>query len=193
MLSADGYAGVSLRILTKNVGTSTNAVYTLFGSKEALLAEVIVRTLDTRLGPDFDPNSSADPEENLLLLARFYRDLAAEDPHAFTGAFEAMAEARLPGSLTDRINPEVLNIDKRIFAPLLDVCKSIAKISPDTGLQPDRMAISLWAAIHGYISLEIAGALPTDPAEDEEIFSEMIQALYVGWTARDFAEVEGRM
>lgn len=36
MLTVDGYHGVSLRVLTRNVETSTNAVYTLFGSKEAL-------------------------------------------------------------------------------------------------------------------------------------------------------------
>ena len=49
MLSTDGYHGVSLRVLTRNVGTSTNAVYTLFGSKEALMAEGIVRDLEEKL------------------------------------------------------------------------------------------------------------------------------------------------
>lgn len=181
MLTEDGYHGVSLRVLTRNVGTSTNAVYTLFGSKEALMAEVVVRDLDELFGDDFTPNVSDDPRANLILLARLYRAHATADPRAFSGAFEAMEEARRPGSLTDRINPEVKNISTRMYAPLFTVCERVAERHESDNLNPQHMAIALWSLIQGFVSLENAGALPVSPEEVTSIFDQSVHALYIGW------------
>lgn len=188
MLSEDGYHGVSLRVLTRNAGTSTNAVYTLFGSKEALMAEVVVRDLDAMLGADFDPNQSEDPRADLLKLARYYREHATSDPRSFAGTFEAMEEAMRPGSLTDRINPEVKNISVRMYQPLADLCNRISGEHPNVALNALEMAIALWAEIHGFVGLENAGALPVSQEEADRIFDRAIHSLYLGWTLSD-AEV----
>lgn len=185
MLSEDGYHGVSLRVLTRNVGTSTNAVYTLFGSKEALMAEVAVRQLDRMLGEDYDPNTTEDPRADLLKLARHYRTHATTDPRAFAGAFETMEESRRPGSLTDRINPEVKNISTRMYEPLKQLCARLAEELPELELDATDMAVALWSVIHGFVGLENAGALPVDDDEVEDLFDRTVNALYLGWITAD--------
>lgn len=185
MLSEDGYHGVSLRVLTRNVGTSTNAVYTLFGSKEALMAEVAVRQLDRMLGEDYDPNTSEDPRADLLKLARHYRNHATTDPRSFSGTFETMEESQRPGSLTDRINPEVKNISTRMYEPLKQLCTRIAEEMPQLELDATDMAIALWSVIHGFVGLENSGALPVSKENYNELFDRSVNALYLGWIASD--------
>ena len=183
MLSVDGYHGVSLRVLTRNVETSTNAVYTLFGSKEALMAEVVIRDLDRLFGDQFDPNPSESSHEDLLKFSTFYRKHAIADPLTFAGTFEAMEEARRPGSLTDRINPEAKNIAARIHAPLLALCQRIADEVPEKEMDPQLMAAGLWALLHGYVSLENAHALPLEEDEVEAAFEQSVHALYNCWVS----------
>ncbi len=185
MLSVDGYHGVSLRVLTRNVETSTNAVYTLFGSKEALMAEVIVRDLDEAFGEPFESNQSEDAQEELLRAARLYRDYATSDPHMFAGAFEAMEESRRPGSLTDRMNPEARNIASRMHTPLIAICKRISDENPESELDPTLMSVALWSVVHGYSSLENAGALPVSEDEKELVFDRSVTALYLCWVVSD--------
>ncbi len=181
MLTDDGYHGVSLRVLTRNVGTSTNAVYTLFGSKEALMAEVVIRDLDAMLGEDFSIEWTGDSKEDLANLARFYRQRATADPRAFAGTFEALEEATRPGSMTERMNPEVRNISLRLRKPIMELCERVAEEFKELNLDPEKMAVALWAVIHGFISLENAGALGLDPEQADAVFDQSVHSLYIGW------------
>lgn len=189
MMAKDGYHGVSLRVLTREAGTSTNAVYTLFGSKEALMAEVVVRNLDEALGDNPVQDDSDDPEKDLLHVATRYRDYAVDNPNSFDGAFEALSEAKRPGSLTERINPEVRDLDKKLFEPIFDVCNSIAAQNPGRNLSPEKMAIAVWAIIHGFAVLEKAHVLPSDPEQNDTIFDEAVKSTYMGWLARNVEEL----
>lgn len=188
MLSTDGYRSVSLRTITNLADTSTNAVYTLFGSKEALMAEVILRDLHAKMVPVIEAQDLPDPEAALMAVTRSVRELAVQNPHLFTGAFEAMAEARESSSLTDRLNPAVKEIDKELFAPISHVCHRIAEQS-SLRLNPQRMAMTLWAALHGYIVLELAEVLPAEQEIADEVFDELVYSLYAGWTAADLAQL----
>ena len=185
MLSENGYHNVSLRVLTRNAGTSTNAVYTLFGSKEALMAEVVVRALDAMFDEDFNPNVSEDARADLLRLARKYREQSVADPQVFTGTFEVAEEAMRPGSLTDRINPEVKSIAHRLSAPLLAFTTRVAQENPERHLDAQAMATSLLAVIHGFIRLENAGALLVTEEEMGKAFDNSVHSLYLGWTGSD--------
>lgn len=189
MLARDGYRGVSLRLITEHAETSTNAVYTLFGSKEALMAEVILRDLEVALVPVMEAAELPTPEEALVEVPRRIRSMALANPALFTGAFEAMAESRQSGSLTDRINPSVTEIDKKLFEPILSVCKRVAA-EPDTPeLNAARMAMMLWASVHGFIVLELAESMPSEDDEVSAIFDDMLRAVYMGWTAKDLADL----
>lgn len=188
MMSEDGYHGVSLRVLTRDVGTSTNAVYTLFGSKEALMAEVVVRHLDALLAQDGMAPDQGDPEQALISIASVYRDFAVSDPKSFNGAFEAIKEAKEPGSMTDRVNPELRELDKKLFDPILSACQRIAD-GATRKLNPHRMAVGVWALIHGYSFLGISGVLPVNSEEADTIFDEALHAMYVGWLSKNVVQL----
>lgn len=193
MLSSEGYASVSLRTLTSQAETSTNAVYTLFGSKEALMAEVILRSLEEALAPINIAAEQGSPEQALVNVAHGLRSFALRQPNVFEGAFDAMAEARSSTSLTDRFNPAVKEIDKQMLAPIRLVCERIAEKSGEPDMNPARMSMILWAALHGYLILEISGLLPEEGGNTEEVFDELLVALTKGWIAGnlgDFVNVQ---
>ena len=189
MMSENGYHGVSLRVLTRDVGTSTNAVYTLFGSKEALMAEAMLRHLDSLISQEGMPPETDDPEQDLRSVAALYRDFAVGDPNSFNAAFEALKETRKSRSLTDRVNPELRDLDKKLFGHIHTVCKRIASANPDADLDPQRMAVAVWALIHGYSALEISGALPKESDDDKDVFDEAVHAMYLGWLAKDVEQL----
>ncbi len=189
MLSSEGYSSVSLRTLTNQAETSTNAVYTLFGSKEALMAEVILRNLEEALVPINAAAEQESPEKALVDVAHGLRSFALTQPNVFQGAFDAMAEARSSTSLTDRFNPAVKEIDKQMLAPIRLVCERIADASDKPDMNPARMSMILWAALHGYLVLEIAGLLPEDGGSTEEVFDELLVALTRGWIAGNLGDL----
>ena len=69
-LSTRGLAALSLRTLAADVGTSTTAVYALFGGKPGLLAALHAEAF-ARLGARLDAVPlGADPVEDLVALGR---------------------------------------------------------------------------------------------------------------------------
>lgn len=188
LLAEKGYDAVSLRNVTSLADTSTNAVYTLFGSREALMAEAILSSLRVALKPVDAAAEIPDPNVALIEVSRRIRAMGLSQPNMFLGAFDAMAEAKESSSLTGRLNPAVSEIDQALFAPILRVCQRIAEQSDTPGLKPRRMAMILWAALNGYIVLEISNILPEGEVTDE-VFDEMIVTLATGWTAEDLGEL----
>lgn len=45
-MAAEGLGGLSVRVLADEVGTTTRAIYSLFGSKDGLVASLGARTFD---------------------------------------------------------------------------------------------------------------------------------------------------
>lgn len=181
-LAKDGYRAVSLRTVTNDAGTSTNAVYTLFGSKEALMAEVILGDLDDNLVVVAEAAELDDPKQALLEVANRLRSLAQSNPNLFTGAFEAMSEAREASSLTGRLNPAVREIDKKLLAPITRVCERIAEQAEREDLDPTKMSIALWSATHGFIVLELGGLLPEYEGGFDDVFEGVVGCLYGCWS-----------
>ena len=77
-IARTGIEGLSLRTLATDAGTSTSAVYQLFGSRAALLDAVYLRVLEEFNRAQADAPMHEDPTEDLLELARAYRRWALE-------------------------------------------------------------------------------------------------------------------
>src|SRR5699024_7262332 len=83
VISARGTAGVSLRDLAARAHTTTAAVYTLFGSRGALLQAVTDEAF-ARFARYLDQvRPGADPRQDLLDLGLAYRRSAMADPHFY--------------------------------------------------------------------------------------------------------------
>lgn len=75
---AEGPAeNLGLRDLTKSVGTSTNAVYSLFGAKEVLVWEAIRKILGEKR-VEIEKISEPNPRAMVAALGKFLEDWASE-------------------------------------------------------------------------------------------------------------------
>src|SRR5690625_2171098 len=95
VISRHGPDGVSLRDLARRVGTSTAAVYALFGGREELLAAVTAEGFARFAEHLARVRPTTDPAGDLLALGLAYRDSALDDPHFYRVMF-ASAPASTP-------------------------------------------------------------------------------------------------
>jgi AcrR family transcriptional regulator len=87
LLQQRGTGALSLREVADGAGTSTQAVYTLFGSKEGLLGALGAHAMELlRTGADAVPTTD-DPREDLVEGALMYRRFALDHPALFEVAF----------------------------------------------------------------------------------------------------------
>jgi AcrR family transcriptional regulator len=173
-LSTRGLGGLSLRTLAADVGTSTTAVYALFGGKPGLL-EALHTEAFARLGARLKTVAAdADPVEALVDLGRAYREAALADPHfydvMFTGTLPA-GEQWWPAATP-------------VFRPLVELVEqAVATGVLRAGTEPVPMALALWATVHGLVSLHLRGLHPGDAPAAERVFELALRAAVEGWLA----------
>lgn len=132
LLAGGGPDALSLRVLAQDCGTSTTAVYALFGGKPALLdvlAARAARDLALRLAA-VEP--SADPVEHLARLALAYREAALGDPYLHGTA------------LTTAVLPPFAHAVRRAMGSRTDA-------------DPSTVALAVQALVYGLVDLERHG------------------------------------
>lgn len=181
MLKDEGYQAVSLRTLTKNAGTSTNAVYTLFGSKEALISEVIVRDLDRKMALSSERGEHSCPLAQLMYLAGYYRWRALLDPKTFRGIFAANKDIRRGSTVLGRIHPDMQNLEVRVLGRFRDAAKLLGQDCELPDEQASELGACFWAAVHGLITLELEGMLEQNVADVPALYQQTVYGIYLGW------------
>ncbi|MEV0918355.1 TetR-like C-terminal domain-containing protein [Streptomyces sp. NPDC049967] len=159
---------VTVRALAAAAGTSTAAVYTLFQGKDGVIREVRDRAV-AGLFQDLTavPGSEA-ALEDLYALAVAYRHWGREHRHLYAVLFGG-AQSFVPSARVgdrDPVRPLVAAIDRAVADQIL---------AGDTTL----IAVSLWVALHGLVTLELAGGL--DGTAAETAFRSTIDAVLRGW------------
>ncbi|MBZ2195917.1 TetR/AcrR family transcriptional regulator [Occultella gossypii] len=152
-LSATGPDGMSLRAVTAAAGTTTAAVYTLFGGRDGLIAAVVDEGFE-RFGRHLAAvPRTGDPGADLFALGLAYRESALADPHFYRVMFAADGVRRSKDTLAEPT-----------FGVLRD---AVARLPSDAVGEagPEPMALRLWGLVHGLVSLELAGLLPGDERE----------------------------
>lgn len=152
LLAEQGPAAVSLRRIAAEVGVSTQAVYSLFGSKQELIRAMHRQgfvTLDRHLASVDHTDYLA---EHLTELALAYRASALAQPHLY----EVMFACPFPEF-------EPTDDDQRLalgtLARLRDALGRHASDGHLAGRDPEVLTIQIWALCHGLASLELQGAL----------------------------------
>ncbi|WP_028923782.1 TetR/AcrR family transcriptional regulator [Pseudonocardia acaciae] len=177
-LSEEGPDALSLRKLAAQVGTSTTAVYSLFGGKPALLGAVYDEAFE-RFGrrlATIPPGD--DPLADLAALGVVYRQSALADPHFYQVMFGPAGGSFTPG-------PESRTRAEATFRPLLDAVRRAIDAGVFRDEDPAVIAGSLWASVHGFVSLELRSLLP--PTEDgpDELYRKAMVASSAGWLTAD--------
>jgi AcrR family transcriptional regulator len=170
LVDREGPARVTLRDVASAAGTSTSAVYSLFGGKSRLLTAVV----DDGFRSFRDSQVAAAPG-GLQALGVAYRAWALEHQALyrlmFGGALAAYADCQpSPDAAGDAM------------APLIETVASAQAAGTILMAPVDVVAAAIWGQVHGLVSLELAqvGSPETDWAA---VYAAALDAVARGWAA----------
>ncbi len=172
LLQERSTAALSLREAARGAGVSTRAVYSLFGSKEALLGALGTRAMELlHAGIDAIPVTD-DPRSDLVQAALMFRRFALDHPALFDVAFHRADPAVRPRFRATAT--EALSALTRRFEPLAAA-----------GLLGGRSVPEAVLAFHGLCEgmavVELRG-VPFD-VDHERLWRDAFRALLTGFTA----------
>ncbi|UOQ88370.1 TetR/AcrR family transcriptional regulator [Agromyces endophyticus] len=162
VVARDGAAKAALRDIARSAGTSTSAIYTLFGGKGELLAAVIEHGFESFAAAQHDAAPGG-----LRALGVAYREWAIAHPALyrlmFDGSLDDFADCEPdPAAASDSLVPLQAAI--------------AATGSPDVA----RDAVAVWAQVHGAVSLEFAGVAPPD-ADWDAVYATVLDTIERRW------------
>jgi len=154
-LADAGLEGLSIRGVAAEVGSSTSAVYTHFGSKDDLVAEVVQEAFDRLHSGLLAAPSTDDPVADLRGIGLAYRRNALANPHLYRVMFGLNPlELRIGG----HTETSAVTVGLDAFGALVT---AVARCT-EGGLllgDPTEVALIVWSAAHGAVMLELAGFL----------------------------------
>jgi len=175
-----GPAALSVRAVADAAGTSTRAVYSLFGSKDGLLVEALARDAFEFLYTEYEKfPETDDPASDLIESALVvFRRLVREHPALYRIAFQRI----VPGL---EAGPELVSTRQRAWEQLV---ARVERLRPagQLGEKPaPEAAVELIAMMDGLGSAELRGAvLRLLPEGDEEqAWRNALTSLVRGWNA----------
>ncbi|MFD5433482.1 TetR/AcrR family transcriptional regulator [Kitasatospora sp. NPDC127067] len=159
---------LTIRAVATAAGTSTAAVYSLFGNKDGLIAAVRDEAVAGLFAAVTAVPATEDVLADIYALTGAYRDWGREHPQLYTVLFGGVQSFEPSGTVGtgDPIGPLVEAIDRGVVESVLDGGATA-------------VALSLWVALHGLVALELAGALDTPTAQ--AAFRATINATLRGW------------
>lgn len=211
--ATEGPSALSARRLATESGTTTAAIYTLFGGMDSLRAALTAQSLQdlgsslSNLAPD------PDPLKQLLNLAREYRSWALAHPNEYRSIFSDalglavrradVGEVRTGGAPTVPISaPEVFldSVDEAWQAAMAPLNQTLRSGLASGALQGDpessgALCTAVWSTLHGTVSLELAGVLEATLASlgsdlgPEEFFDGTLARMVAGLVAGAAADV----
>lgn len=173
-LSQEGPDGLSLRKLAAQVGTSTTAVYSLFGGKPALLDAVFDEAF-ARFGQRLASAAPTDkPEDDLYRMAMAYRQSALAEPHFYQVMF---------GQARDAFSPDEAAKARAAatFEPLVEAVQRAIDAGLIRRTDPRAVAVTFWGCVHGMVSLELHSLLPANSGDPAALYQQAVAAIAVGW------------
>lgn len=175
--ATEGPSALSARRLANESGTTTAAIYTLFGGMDSLRAALTAQSLEDLGRSQAMITEENSPVERLLALAHAYRTWALEHPNEYRSIFsDALGLAvRRAGEVGERPNavptvpitaPDVFlaSVDEAWEFSLTPLHRAVVAgiesgdfrgQSGDAGM----LTAATWSSLHGTVSLELVGVL----------------------------------
>jgi len=173
LITEAGPAALSTRRLAAEAGTSTMAVYTYFGSMNALVREIAHEGF-ARLSQLFDlAKPTSDAVADMALLGRAYRQNALANRHVYNVMFGGSSLAGF--NLTD----EDRQHGRYTLGAVIDCagrCIAAGRFWP---ADPVLVAHQMWLAVHGTVTLEL-GEYLVRPYNADRCFEAQLVGLMTG-------------
>ncbi len=175
VLVRDGLRGLTVRAVATEAGVATMGVYNRFGNKHRLVAAVLARGFDD-LAASIPPDAGIEPADRLQSCGRNYRRFALTHPQHYEGMF---------GSGVSPADRAAVSTDELLHghgAGAFDVLVAEVSRAMDAGVlrrdDPEETAQVIWAAVHGAVSLELAGVGKVTDAD--ATYERLLTALVTG-------------
>lgn len=173
LIGADGLGALSLRELARAAGTTTRAVYSLFGSKDGLVGALGARAFELlQRGLEALP-ATGDPQDDVVEAALMFRRFALEHPALFSIGIQLTEPSLWPRfSATATEARAALH---RLFEPLAQAGLLESRSVPEAALQ-------FHSLCEGLAALELRRT--TFASDPEEFWRRAVRALVTGFAAR---------
>ena len=151
VLGEEGPAALSARRLAREAETSTMAVYTHFGGMPGLVRAVVAEGFARLYARVAEVERTDDPLADLVASAVAYRAHALADPHLFSVMFGSASLGEY------RLTEAELEVGLAAFGQLVD---AVQRVMDAGAIRPgDAAAVAgqFWAALHGYVMIELSG------------------------------------
>jgi AcrR family transcriptional regulator len=147
---------LTMRRVAGVAGCSTTVLYTMFGGKEGLADALYLEGFE-RLRRRLEAVPDDDPLARLGALAHAYRANALAE-RAYYGV---MFQQAIPGFRPSAASLAVAGASLGVLARAVRAAMDAGVLRPG---DPGPVAEVLWAAVHGVVSLELAGHFPDQGA-----------------------------
>lgn len=153
-----GPGAVTVRGVARDAGTTTRAVYSLFGSKDGLIAALAAHAFDIlREGVESVPITNS-PDVDLVEAGLVFRRFAMEHPSLFRLAF--------PGAPThSRTTPSVRSAANTALDALKARIARLEEAGALNGCSIAEATLHFDAVCEGLAALELRGSFPPDAGD----------------------------
>jgi AcrR family transcriptional regulator len=162
ILNQDGPDGLQTRKIASAAGTSTMAVYTYFGGMPGLIAAIAdegLRQFDAAM------TMPSDPVADLMATGIAYRRYAIEYPHMYRLMFGSTSAHGINAPAHNVLTLSLVEINDH-YPSFAHVVRGVHRAmqagriggSPTDDASVVATAAQFWAAIHGFVMLELAGS-----------------------------------
>lgn len=181
LVAAGGPAALSVRAVAREAGTTTRAVYSLFGSKDGLLVDALAQGAFEFLFDTIDQLvETDDPASDLIDVGvHAFRRLVLERPAAFRVAFQRVVPDLRPG-------PELTAARERAWNQLLAKLQRLEETGLLGGKSIHEATVEFNAMMEGLGNAELRGAVFRNlPEGDEErAWHNALATVITGFTHR---------
>ena len=165
LLATAGPAALSVRAVAEEAGTTTRAVYSVFGSKDGLLVDALAQGAFEFLVEEIDALvETDDPAADLIAIGtEVFRRLVREHPALYRVAFQRVVPGLDAG-------PELTEIRTRAWEQLIAKVERLEAAGLLAGKPVPEAAVELIAMMEGLGNAELRGAvlrLLPEGSEDE--------------------------
>lgn len=173
-IARGGVESLTVRALANQHGCSTTVIYSMFGSKQALVQSVVMAAVESFTAAQLTVKPGDDPIEDLYRLCVVYRSWALRYPALYGVIFGG----RLPIPFESPSSPD------SAAGPIRPLTGMVQRAIDEGAFMAAPVSVvthSAWASVHGTVSVELNFLGHLDRATRDELFSAHMDAALRGW------------
>ncbi|MFV0534906.1 MAG: TetR-like C-terminal domain-containing protein [Cumulibacter sp.] len=163
----------SLRSIATDCGCTTSTIYRLFADRDTLITAVVDYVSASFSKNQHNVATTDAPLDDLRRLGIAYRAWATENPtlyHVMFGGPPACA----PEPVDDLPDSDSIQ-------PLIDAVRRGLTAGELVGGRPEQIVRSIWAGVHGWVTLELGGGMPNGPRKRVREYGVHLDSLLRAW------------